>query len=170
MARWNTLSFIPPTLIAATFLVATCAVPSARAAEPPADLCSLLPAGDVSKGLGRTYDSPQKSLAPRPFANTATGTDCKYPPQGATRGELWFRAYVDPSASVSADLFSKLSKFYGPPTAVSGLGDEAYFDANHALHVRKGNVRFYINLDLEISAAEKEKQIKELRNRVAGRL
>ena len=52
MARLNTLSFIPPTLIAATFLVATCAVPSARAAEPPADLCSLLPAGDVSKGLG----------------------------------------------------------------------------------------------------------------------
>jgi hypothetical protein len=77
---------------------------------------------------------------------------------------------VDPSASVSADLFSKLSKFYGPPTAVAGLGDEAYFDANHALHVRKGNVRFYINLDLEISAAEKEKQIKELGNRVAGRL
>jgi hypothetical protein len=53
---------------------------------------------------------------------------------------------------------------------VAGLGDEAYFDANHALHVRKGNVRFYINLDLEISAAEKEKQIKELGNRVAGRL
>jgi hypothetical protein len=114
MARLNTLSFIPPTLIAATFLVATCAVPSARAAEPPADLCSLLPAADVSKGLGRTYDSPQKSLAPRPFANTATGTDCKYPPQGATRGELWFRAYVDPSTPASADLFSKLSKFYGP--------------------------------------------------------
>ena len=55
MARLNTLSFIPPTLIAATFLVATCAVRSARAAEPPADLCSLLPAADLSKGLGRTY-------------------------------------------------------------------------------------------------------------------
>ena len=130
----------------------------------------------AAAGSGREQGSREdvrfaaKSLAPRPFANTATGTDCKYPPKGATRGELWFRAYVDPSASASADLFSKLSKFYGPPTAVAGLGDEAYFDANHALHVRKGNVRFYINLDLEISAAEKEKQIKELGNRVAGRL
>jgi hypothetical protein len=55
MARLNTLSFIPPTLIAATFLVATCAVPAARAAEPPADLCSLLPAADVSKGLAVVY-------------------------------------------------------------------------------------------------------------------
>jgi|SRR5579864_1820913 len=155
-------------LIAATFLVTACAVPLARAAEPPADLCSLLPATEVSKILGQAYDSPQKSVAPRPFANTATGTDCNYLAKGS---KLWFRAYVDPSPSAAADLFAKLSKFYGPPTPITGLGDEAYFDAAHALHVRKGKVRFYLNLSpMETFTPAREKQLKDLGNQVAGRL
>jgi hypothetical protein len=154
--------------IAASFLVTTCAAHSARAAEPPADLCALLPAADVSKILGRTYDSPQKSVAPRPYANTATGTDCNYLAKGS---KLWFRAYVDPSPSAAKDLFARLSAFYGPPTPVTGLGDEAYFDARHALHARKGKVRFYINLDpLGTFTPAVEKQLKDLGDRVAVRL
>jgi hypothetical protein len=154
-------------LITVTMLVTTCAARSARAAEPPSDLCSLLPAAEVSKTLGRTYDSPQKSVAPRPFANTATGTDCNYPAKGS---KLWFRAYADPSPSAAADLFAKLSKFFGTPTPVTGLGDEAYFDSSHAIHVRKGKVRFYLNLDPIDSAPAVEKQLKDLASRVAGRL
>src|SRR5260370_33974641 len=118
-------------LIAATFLITTCAVHSARASEPPADLCSLLPTTDVSKTLGQAFDSPQKSVAPRPFANTNTGTDCNY--LSKDRSKLWFRAYVDPSSSAAADLFARLSKFYGTPKLVNGLGDEDYFDGQHAL-------------------------------------
>lgn len=154
-------------LIAATLLVSTCVAHPARATEPPADLCSLLPAAEVSKTLGSTYDSPAKSTAPRPFANTATGTDCKYSGKGS---QLWFRAYVDPSASAAADLFAKLSKFYGTPTPVSGLGDEAYFDQAHGLHVRKGKVRFYINLDPMNFTPATEKQLKDLASRVIGQL
>ena len=154
-------------LIAAAFLVTTCAVHSAKAAEPPADLCSLLPAAEVSKILGQAYDSPQKSVAPRPYANTAMGTDCNYLAKGS---KLWFRAYVDPSPSAAADLFAKLGKFYSPQTPVAGLGDEAYFDPEHALHVRKGKVRFYLNLDPVNSAPTVEKQLKELAGGVAGRL
>jgi hypothetical protein len=154
-------------LIAAAFLLTTCAVHSAKAAEPPADLCSLLPAAEVSKILGQAYDSPQKSVAPRPYANTATGTDCNYLAKGS---KLWFRAYVDPSPSAAADLFAKLGKFYSPQTPVAGLGDEAYFDPEHALHVRKGKVRFYLNLDPVSSAPTVEKQLKDLASRVAGRL
>src|SRR5579872_1362737 len=131
-------------LIAAAFFVLIHAVRPAGAAEPPADLCSLLSTTDVSKTLGQTYAAPQKSEAPRPFPNTATGTDCNYL---ATGSKLWFRVYVDPSPAAAADLFARLSKFYRSPTQVAGLGDEAYFDADHALHVRKGKVRFYINLD-----------------------
>jgi len=154
--------------IAASFLVTTCAVHSANAAEPPADLCALLPAAEVSKTLGQTYDSPQKSVAPRPYANTATGTDCNYLAKGS---KLWFRVYVDPSPSAAKDLFARLSVFYGPPTPVTGLGDEAYFDGKHALHVRKGQVRFYINLDpLGTFTPAVEKQLKDLGGRVAGRL
>jgi hypothetical protein len=155
-------------LIAATFLVTVCTGQQARATEPPADLCSLLPAADVSKTLGRTYAAPQKSEAPRPFANTATGTDCNYLAKGS---KLWFRAYVDPSPSAAADLFSRLSKFYGTPTPVAGLGDEAYFDQSHGLHVRKGKVRYYINLDpIGNFTPAVEKQLKDLGSEVSGRL
>jgi hypothetical protein len=160
--------FRKPSLMATIFLVSICAVHSVQAAEPPGDLCSLLPAAEVSKTLGRAYDSPQKTVAPRPFPNTATGTDCNYSASGS---KLWFRAYVDPSSSAAADLFAKLSKFYGTPTPITGLGDEAYFDQDHALHVRKGKVRFYINLDpIGTFTPAIEKQLKELANRVTSRL
>jgi len=154
-------------LMAAALLVSACAVQLASAVEPPADLCSLLPAAEVSKTLGKTYDSPEKSAAPRPYANTATGTDCNYPAKGS---KLWFRGYVDPSPSAATELFAKLGKFYSPQTPVSGLGDEAYFDPQHALHVRKGKVRFYLNLDPVDSAATVEKELKELAGRVVARL
>src|ERR1035438_7978523 len=154
-------------LIAATFLVTTCAVHSARATEPPEDRCSLLPAAEVSKTLGRAYESPQKSVAPRPYANTAEGTDCNYLAKGT---KLWFRAYVDPSPSAAADLFARLGKFYSPQTPVPDLGDEAYFDPAHALHVRKGKVRFYINLEPMNFSPAIEKQLKDLAKQVTGRL
>jgi hypothetical protein len=154
-------------LIAATFVVTTCTVHSARAAEPPADLCSLLQAAEVSKTLGRAYDSPQKSAAPRPFPNSATGTDCNYLAKGS---KFWFRAYVDPSPSAASELFAKLSKFYGRQTPITGLGDEAYFDEEHGLHVRKGKVRFYINLEPMDFTPAIVKQLKDLASRVTGRL
>jgi hypothetical protein len=156
-------------LIAATCLVTACTVQSARASEAPADLCSLLPAAEVSKVLGQAYGSPEKTVAPRPFANTNTGTDCNY--RSKEGSKLWFRAYVDPSSSAAADLFARLSKFYGPPTPIKGLGDEAYFDAQHALHARKGKVRFYINLDpLGNFTPAREKQLRDLASAVTGRL
>jgi hypothetical protein len=35
--------------------------------------------------------------------------------------------------------------FFGTSTPASGIGDEAYFDKDGALHARKGNVRFFLN-------------------------
>jgi hypothetical protein len=101
--------------LVAAALLTICSIRSAGAAEPPADLCSLLPAAEVSKILGQTYNTPEKSVAPRPYANTATGTDCNY---SAKAGKLWFRAYVDPSPSAASELFAKLKLFYSPPTPV----------------------------------------------------
>ena len=154
-------------LIAATFVLTACAVHSARATDPPEDRCSLLPAAEVSKTLGRTYEAPQKSVAPRPFANTAEGTDCNYLAKGS---KLWFRAYVYPSPSAAADLFTRLGKFYSPQTPVPGLGDDAYFDPAHALHVRRGKVRFYINLEPMNFSPAIEKQLRDLASQVTGRL
>lgn len=164
MAHLNKLS-----LIAATFVVTTCSLHLARATEPPADLCSLLPAAELSKTLGQSYDSPQKSIAPRPFPNTAEGTDCTYKrSKDARERKVVFRAYVDPSPSAAADLFARLSKFFGPPTPLSGVGDQAYFDKHHALHVLKGKVRFYIAMDDFTPAIEK--QLENVASQVAGRL
>jgi hypothetical protein len=88
------IGFSEKSLITIALLIGSWGVPFARAAEPPADLCTLLSAAQVSKTLGRTYDSPAKSVAPRPYANTNEGTDCHYPAKGGTT--LWLRAYVDP--------------------------------------------------------------------------
>ena len=153
--------------VGAAFLVTTFVGRPARATDPPADLCTLLPAADVSKSLGKTYGAPEKSVAPRPYANTPEGTDCNYK---ATGSKLWFRAYVDSSPAQSTELFAKLGTFYSPQTKLDGLGDEAYFDPEHALHVRKGKVRFYLNLDPVGSAATTENQLKDLAGKVIAKL
>ncbi len=128
--------------IAGILLLLASGAPLASAAEPPSDLCSLLPASVVSKTLGSTYSSPEKTVAPRPFPNTNSGTDCTYK---SGSHDLLFRAYVDPSASDSAALFAKLKMYFGSGSKdVSGVGDEGYMDKLHGIHVRKGKVRYYI--------------------------
>ena len=159
-----------PSLLAATLLLTSCAVQSASAAQPPADVCSLLSADGLSTALGQAYNSPQKSVAPAPFANTVEGTDCNYPPKGSG-STLWFRVYFDPSAPAATDLFARLKMFYSPPTPASGIGDEAYFDPRHGLHVRKGNVRFFLSFrDIENFTPANEGQLKALASQVAGKL
>jgi len=147
---------------AATFLLIAGSVQLATAATPPADLCSLLPAAVVSKTLAQSYDAPLKTVAPRPFAKTAEGTDCTYQSKS---GNLLFRAYADPSPAAATDLFARLKKFFGQgSTPVAGLGDEAYSDVNHGLHVRQGKVRFFI------SGSATDKQLKDLAGGVVGQL
>jgi hypothetical protein len=153
-----------PSLLAA--IAIACSVSAARAADPPSDLCSLLPASDVSRIVGKAYGSPQSSTAPRPYANTNSGTDCSYSPSGAG-SQLLFRTYVDNSPSQATDLFARLKMFYSPPTPVAGIGDEAYFDPQHAIHVRKGKVRYYLQLGKQSSA---EGPLKDLANLVAGKI
>src|SRR5260370_33632764 len=127
---------------AATFILVTCSVQLASAAEPPADLCSLLPAAVLSKTLGSNYGAPKESVAPRPFPNTAQGTDCSYE---SPHDRFLLRAYVDPSPAAAADLFARLKSFFGKgSTAVAGVGDEAYLDKDRGLHVRKVKVRVFI--------------------------
>jgi len=156
MAYFKQLSWV------AALLFAACPSELARAAEPPSDLCSLLPPAVVSKTLAYAYNSPQKSVAPRPFRNTNEGTDCKY---GSGLRLLLFRIYVDPSPSASADLFAKLKSYLGDgSTAVSGVGDEAYLDKERGLHVRKGKVRYFLD------GAGTPKQKNDLALSIAGQL
>jgi hypothetical protein len=158
----------PRTLIAASFLAAAFAAPAAWSATAPADACSLLPPSVVSKEIGRPFGTPERGVAPRPYANTARGTDCYY---HAHRGTLMFRIYFDASPDQAKDLFARLQMFFGSGPHVSGVGDETYFDSKHALHERKGNVRFYLELSgVEEPVAAKEKQLTSIARAIGGRL
>jgi hypothetical protein len=156
MAYLNRFSWVVALLFVA------CSSELSRAVEPPSDLCSLLPAATVSKTLKSTYDSPKITVAPRPFRNTNEGTDCKY---GSGLNLLLFRVYVDPSPSASTDLFARLKSYFGKEsTEVSGVGDEAYLDKEHGLHVRKGKVRYFLD------GAGTPKQKTDLAAGIAGQL
>lgn len=136
---------------------------SARAADAPADPCSLLPAATVSSTLGDTYGAAQKSVAPRPFPNTVQGTECHYETANG-RHELLFRVYFDHSAAEATQLHAKLKMWFGAHSTPATVGDEAYVDANHALHARKGNVRFFLD------GVRDQTKMTSLGNAVAGQL
>jgi hypothetical protein len=147
---------VTPLLLTVVLAGSAYGLGATAATELPADLCALLPVAQVSQVTGQGYDSPAKTVAPRPFANTVEGTDCNYKQSKGT-GHILFRAYADPSPSEATSLFARLGTFYSPQTPVPGLGDQAYLDPKHGLHVLKGRVRFFISMD-----HFDEKQIKAL--------
>jgi len=117
----------------------------ARATDSPKDPCSLLTAAQVSSTLGEKYDAPQKNVAPRPFANTVQGTDCQYKTTSG-QDQVLFRAYFDVSVAQATDLHMRLKMFFGKDSTPANVGDEAYIDAKNAIHVRKGNVRYFLTI------------------------
>jgi hypothetical protein len=151
-------SMLPIAALFAVFLFAD----AARAATEPPDPCSLLTPAQVSSVMRATYTAPVKSVAPRPFANSVAGTDCRY----NGRNPLLFRIYYDGSVNDATTLFAKVKGFYSPNTPASGIGDEAYFDKEGALHARKGNVRFY----LDIGTDKQQAAVTSLGGIVAGQL
>ena len=136
-------------------------VAAGAATTAPADPCTLLSAAEVSRTMSGTYSLPQESVAPRPFANTVEGKDCRYQAMG---GQLLFRIYFDPTPEEATRLFAQLKMFYSPPKPASGVGDEAYFDKSHGLHVRKGNVRYFLQ------GSGSEEKMTALGQVVAGKL
>jgi hypothetical protein len=156
------------TLFATTLLLAAFNAQWARATTSPADPCSLLPVATLSSTVQATYVAPTSTVAPRPYANTVAGTDCHYAPKGSG-SSLLFRIYFDSSSSDATGLFAKLKFFYSPATPVAGVGDEAYFDPRKAIHVLKGNVRFYLELGNADSPAAQQ-QITTLATTIAGQL
>ena len=146
--------------LVAALLLASAGAVHAATTEPP-DPCALLSPADVGSAPGGGFGAPAKTVAPRPYMNTVQGTDCRYE---AGHSELLFRIYFDPSRADATTLFAKLKMFYSPPRPVRGVGDEAYFDRSHGLHVRKGNVRYFPE------GPENESKVTALAQLVAGRL
>ncbi len=154
--------FVKAMLLTGALFAANLFAGSAHAATEPPDPCSLLTPAQVSDIMRATYTAPVKSVAPKPYANSGPGTDCRY----NGRNPLWFRIYFDGSASDATTLFAKVKPFFGPNTPASGIGDEAYFDKEGALHARKGTVRFY----LDIGTDKQQERLTKLGEIVAGQL
>jgi hypothetical protein len=140
----------------------------AWATDTPGDPCSLLTAGQVSSTLGDKYGAPEKSVAPRPFANTVQGTDCQYK-TASGQDQVLFRVYFDASAAQATDLHARLKMFFGKDSTPASVGDEAYVDKNAAIHVRKGNVRYFLAISHGDTPTGR-KQILALAALVAGEL
>jgi hypothetical protein len=152
-------------LVAASF-IALSAASRAQTAATTAEACSLLSPANVAKAVGHSYDAPLLMGDPRTFDNPKGDTDCNYIPRSV--GEpLMLRVFVDQSPEQSTELFDKLKAFHGQVTTISGIGDEAYLDSRHAMRVRKGNVRYYLELSEDAKA---DKPVMELAAEVAARL
>lgn len=129
-----------------TALVCAFMAGSALANEPPSNLCSLLAPSQLEKSLGQPFAAPQKSTAPAAFAGQPSGTQCEYVAQKGQAIKVSFIAYVDPSETQAKQTFDRLAAYYQPKSKPA-VGDSAYFDAHHAIHVLKGKVRFYIAIE-----------------------
>lgn len=168
----NSLRAFPLRVLLLSFFLALAVQASAtvaKAKEPPSDACTMLPATQVAKALQQPFLSPTKATAPAARFDMVTGTDCTY--RTAKGSQLLFRIYVDPSVAVAQDTFTKLSAYYGPNRPVAGDWDNAYFDAQHIIHVQKGKERYALVLTpIGADAAQTEKQLKELATWIAGKL
>lgn len=139
--------------------------PNAAAKDLPSDICSLLSQQQLQKTLGVAFDAAQKSSAPPAYRGQSAGTNCHYNEQKNGRKEVILIVYVDHSPDEAKQTFEKLSFFYRPKSKPSGIGDSAYIDAQSAIHVLKGKVRYFINAG-DVS----EKQIEALATAVAGQI
>jgi hypothetical protein len=107
-------------------------------------------------------------VAPRPFPNTVQGTDCQYKTVSG-QDQVLFRVYFDASAAQATDLHTRLKMFFGKDSTPATVGDEAYVDKADAIHVRKGNVRYFITLS-HGDTTNGRKQLLALATLVAGEL
>jgi len=138
----------------------------AWAKDPPADLCSLLAPAQLEKTLGQPFSPAERSTAPAPYAGQPSGTKCEYSSQKGAAIQATLIAYVDPSAAQAKQNFDKLSMWFAPKSKPA-VGDSAYIDANDAIHVLKGRVRYYIAIE---PIGNMEKQLKDLAVLVAAQL
>ncbi len=169
--RSRSLAALP---ILALIFAVLCGAPALQAKDPPSDPCALLPPAQLEKVLEQPFGAPIKGSAPPPYKVNSPGTQCSYRSSKGPSLNVIFIFYADSSPAVAKDTFDKLTIFYGfsgPNTPVSGIGDVAYRDSKNAIHVLKGNVRYFINVSsFGTLTPQKEKQLNALAAGVAAQL
>ncbi|MHB8540916.1 MAG: hypothetical protein ACYDCD_08250 [Candidatus Acidiferrales bacterium] len=151
-------------VILGTFLVLAMYSSQAAYAAPPTDGCSLLTPAQIQKVLGQPFGAPAESKWPPAYGKQPWGTQCQYDSQKGPNTKVTFIVYVDASPSEAKQTFDKLSMWF-PPKSKPAIGDSAYIDGSHAIHVLKGKVRYYISID-----PANERQAKDLAASVAARI
>lgn len=140
-------------------------------AAPPADPCSLLPASQIQKTVGQPFSDPSENKVPPAFGKQPWGTHCDYRAVKGPNVHVIFIVYEDSSAAEAKQTFEKLAIWFAPKSKPAGIGDSAYVDRKNAIHVVKGKVRYYIELDpVGEFTPTNEKQVKDLAVAVAGRI
>lgn len=163
------LCVLPIVLPLAFFLLAFNAN-SAGAKELPSDICSLLGPQQLEKTLGQPFGPALKSTAPPAYAGQQPGTNCRYTGLKSTAQVVILIVYVDRSPAEAKQTFQKLSVWYPATSKPSGIGDSAYIDSSHAIHVLKGTVRYFINAGSGASDTVVDKQVQDLATSVAAQI
>lgn len=129
-------------------------VACATVAHAQSDPCSWITPAQLTKELGvkQPYAAPQKSEAIPAYRGQNPGTNCVFSGSPGVR----LVVYTDRSAAEAKQTFeSMMGSFYKVASKPSDLGDEAYFDTRHGLHVLKGKTRFFLEISLsDHTAAE----------------
>lgn len=159
-----------PIALALAFFLLAFGANAAAAKNLPSDVCSLIAPQQLQKTLGEPFGFPVKNTAPPAYSGQAPGTNCLYADQKSGRHEVVFIIYVDRSPAEAKKTFEKLSALYPAISKPSGIGSSAYIDKNHAIHVLKGSVRFFISAASGASDAAVEKQAKDLAISVAAQI
>jgi hypothetical protein len=142
----------------------------AAAKDLPSDICSLLAPEQLQKTLGQPFGAPQKATAPSPYRGLNSGTNCQYTSQKNGSQGVTFIVYVDHSPEEAKQTFEKLSAWYPAISKPTGIGDSAYIDKSHAIHVLKGSVRYFIEVGSGASDAARDKLVQDLAASVAAQI
>ncbi|MGA7795230.1 MAG: hypothetical protein WCA19_19495 [Candidatus Acidiferrales bacterium] len=143
---------------------------AAAAKDLPSDICSLLAPQQLQKTLGQPFGAPQKATAPSPYMGLNSGTNCQFTGQKSSSQGVTFIVYVDHSPAEAKQTFEKLSAWYPAISKPTGIGDSAYIDKSHAIHVLKGSVRYFIEVGSSASDAVRDKQVQDLAASVAAQI
>jgi hypothetical protein len=99
-----------------------------------------------------------------------SGTNCHFTGQKSSSQGVTFIVYVDHSPAEAKQTFEKLSAWFPAISKPTGIGDSAYIDKSHAIHVLKGSVRYFIEVSSGVSDAMRDKQVQDLAASVAAQI
>jgi hypothetical protein len=159
-----------PIAMTLAFFLLTLHENPATAKDLPSDICSLLAAQQLQKTLGQPFGAPEKATAPSPYRGLNSGMNCRFTGQKSSSQGVTFIVYVDHSPEEAKQTFEKLSAWYPAISKPSGIGDSAYIDKSHAIHVLKGSVRYFIDVGSSTSDAVRDKQVQDLAASVAAQI